>query len=315
MRAPLGWLREFAALPEDMDGRTLADALIRAGLEVETVDRAGSDLTGPLVVGRVVDFVEEPQKNGKTIRWCQVDVGPQNPPAGVRGIVCGARNFASGDHVVVALPGAVLPGDFAIAARKTYGHVSDGMICSARELGLGDDHSGILVLTEPDLTPGEDASSVLRLRDDVLDIAVTPDRGYCLSIRGLAREAAQATGVAFRDPVDRPVPLEVSAGFPVELASDACPLFVALTVTGIDPSRPSPRWLARRVQLAGMRSISLSVDITNYVMLETGQPIHAYDRDTLDGPIVVRRAHEGEKLTTLDDVVRPLDVEDLVITD
>jgi phenylalanyl-tRNA synthetase beta chain len=315
MRAPLGWLREYAAVPEDVDGRTLADALIRAGLEVETVDRAGSDVTGPLVVGRVVDFVDEPQKNGKTIRWCQVDVGAHNPESGVRGIVCGAHNFASGDYVVVALPGAVLPGDFAIAARKTYGHVSDGMICSARELGLGDDHSGILVLTEPDLTPGEAAAPVLRLQDDVLDIAVTTDRGYCLSIRGLAREAAQATGVAFTDPVDRPVPLEVTDGFPVELASDACPLFVALTVTGIDPSRPSPRWLARRVQLAGMRSISLAVDITNYVMLETGQPIHAYDRDTLDGPIVVRRAHEGEKLTTLDDVVRPLDVEDLVITD
>ena len=315
MRAPLGWLRDFAAVPEDVDGRTLADALIRAGLEVETVDRAGSDVTGPLVVGRVVDYADEPQKNGKTIRWCQVDVGAHNPETGVRGIVCGAHNFAAGDHVVVALPGAVLPGEFAIAARKTYGHVSDGMICSARELGLGDDHAGILVLSEADLTPGEDAAPVLQLREDVLDIAVTPDRGYCLSIRGLAREAAQATGVAFRDPVDRPVPLEVTAGFPVELASDACSLFVALTVTGIDPTRPSPRWLARRVQLAGMRSISLAVDITNYVMLETGQPIHAYDRDTLDGPIVVRKAYEGEKLTTLDDVVRPLDVEDLVITD
>ena len=315
MRAPLGWLREYAAVPEEVDGRTLADALIRAGLEVETVDRAGSDVTGPLVVGRVVDFVEEPQKNGKTIRWCQVDVGSHNPESGVRGIVCGARNFDAGDYVVVALPGAVLPGDFAIAARETYGHISDGMICSARELGLGEDHAGILVLTEPDLMPGEDAASVLQLRDDVLDIAVTPDRGYCLSIRGLAREAAQATGAAFRDPVDRPVPLAVADGFPVELASDACSLFVALTVTGIDPSRPSPRWLARRVQLAGMRSISLAVDITNYVMLETGQPIHAYDRDTLDGPIVVRRAYEGEKLTTLDDVVRPLDAEDLVITD
>jgi len=315
MRAPLGWLREFAAVPEEMDGRTLADALIRAGLEVETVDRAGSDVAGPLVVGRVVDFADEPQNNGRTIRWCQVDVGPHNPESGVRGIVCGARNFAAGDYVVVALPGAVLPGGFAIAARRTYGHTSDGMICSARELGLGEDHSGILVLAEPDLTPGEDAVRVLRLREDVLDIAVTPDRGYCLSIRGLAREAAQATGAAFRDPVDRPVPLEVADGYPVELASAACPLFVALTVTGIDPSRPSPRWLARRVQLAGMRSISLAVDITNYVMLETGQPIHAYDRDTLDGPIVVRKAYEGEKLTTLDDVVRPLDVEDLVITD
>ena len=315
MRAPLSWLREYAAVSADTDGRALADALVRAGLEVETVDRAGADVTGPLVVGRVLDYADEPQRNGKTIRWCQVDVGAHNPEDGLRGIVCGAHNFTVGDLVVVALPGAVLPGDFAIAARKTYGHVSDGMICSARELGLGDDHDGILVLPEPDLTPGEDAAAVLQLRDDVLDIAVTPDRGYCLSIRGLAREAAQATGVAFTDPVDRPVPLEVADGYPVELESPDCPLFVALTVTGIDPARPSPRWLARRVQLAGMRSISLAVDITNYVMLETGQPIHAYDRDALDGPIVVRHAVEGEKLTTLDDVVRPLDAEDLVITD
>jgi phenylalanyl-tRNA synthetase beta chain len=315
MRAPLSWLREYAAMPAELDSRSLADALIRAGLEVETIDRVGADVTGPLVVGKVLEFVDEPQKNGKTIRWCQVDVGQHNAESGSRGIVCGARNFSDGDLVVVALPGAVLSGGFAIAARKTYGHVSDGMICSARELGLGDDHSGILVLDEADLTPGTDAAPVLGLREDVLDIAVTPDRGYCLSIRGLAREAAQATSVAFTDPVDRPVPLETSDGYPVELSSEACSLFVALTVTGIDPTRPSPRWLARRVQLAGMRSISLAVDITNYVMLETGQPIHAYDRATLDGPILVRKAAEGEKLTTLDDVVRPLDVDDLVIAD
>ena len=311
MKAPLSWIREYADLPEDVDGRGLADALIRAGLEVETVARPGSDVTGPLVVGRVLDFAVEQHSNGKSIRWCHVDVGEAEP----RGIVCGAHNFSSGDFVVVALPGSVLPGGFAIAARSTYGHVSDGMICSARELALGDDHAGILVLTGDDLVPGADAAEALQLHDEVLDIAVTPDRGYCLSIRGLAREAAQAMGVAYTDPVDRPVPLEIADGYPVELAAPACPTFVALTVTGIDPSRPSPRWLARRVQLAGMRSISLVVDITNYVMLETGQPIHAYDRALLDGPIVVRMAADGEKLTTLDDVVRPLDDDDLVITD
>ena len=147
MRAPLSWLREHAAVPADVDGRTLAESLIRAGLEVETVERAGSDLSGPIVVGRVLDFVEEPQKNGKIIRWCQVDVGPEhNGPEGSRSVVCGARNFAVGDRVVVALPGSVLPGPFPISARKTYGHVSDGMICSSRELGVGDDHAGILVL-------------------------------------------------------------------------------------------------------------------------------------------------------------------------
>jgi len=315
MRAPLSWLREYAALPDDLDGRTLAEALIRAGLEVETVDQVGAEISGPLVIGKVLAYEVEVHSNGKSIRWCQVDVGPHNDESGSRSVVCGAHNFEVGDTVVVALPGAVLPGGFAISARKTYSHVSDGMICSARELGLGDDHSGILVLDELDLAPGTDAAPVLHLRDEVLDIAVTADRGYCLSMRGIARESAQALGLAFIDPVDRPVPAETVNGYPIELQSEACPLFVALTVAGIDTSRPTPRWLARRVQLAGMRSISLAVDITNYVMLETGQPIHAYDADLLDGSIVVRKAAEGEKLTTLDDVVRPLHPDDLLITD
>jgi phenylalanyl-tRNA synthetase beta chain len=315
MRGPLSWLREYAALPNDLDGRTLAEALIRAGLEVETVDHVGADVSGPLLIGKVLAYEVEVHSNGKSIRWCQVDVGAHNDSSGSRSVVCGAHNFEVGDFVVVALPGTVLPGGLGISARKAYGHVSDGMICSAKELGLGDDHTGILVLDEPDLEAGSDAAPMLHLREEVLDIAVTADRGYCLSIRGIARESAQAAGVTFTDPVDRVVPAETTDGYPVELQSTACPLFVALTVTGIDPSRPSPRWLARRVQLAGMRSISLAVDITNYVMLETGQPIHAYDAELLDGPIVVRKAAEGEKLTTLDDVVRPLHPDDLLITD
>jgi phenylalanyl-tRNA synthetase beta chain len=320
MRAPVSWLAEHAALPPGLRGRDLAEAFVRAGLEVEAVEQTGSDVTGPLVVGRVLSAEPEQHSNGKTINWCRVDVGDHDDGATAtepasRGIVCGAHNFGAGDFVVVALPGAVLPGDFRIAARKTYGHVSDGMICSARELGLGDDHDGIIVLTEPDLVPGSDAAPVLFLREEVLDIDVTPDRGYAMSVRGLAREAAQALGVAFTDPVAVAVPAATDAGHPVRLESDGCPLFVAVSVTGIDPGRPSPRWLARRVQLAGMRPISLAVDITNYVMLETGQPLHAYDAEQLSGPIVVRQAAPGEKLTTLDDVVRDLDPADLVIAD
>ncbi|PZF82227.1 phenylalanine--tRNA ligase subunit beta [Jiangella anatolica] len=313
MRVPLSWLREYAALPDGVSARDVATRLIRAGLEVETVDEAGADITGPLVVGRVLEFADEPQKNGKTIRWCSVDVGEAEP----RGIVCGAHNFAAGDLVVVSLPGAVLPGGFEIAARKTYGHVSDGMICSVRELGIGDDHAGILVLGVDEAAPGDDAIELLRLRDDVLDIAVTPDRGYCLSIRGVAREAATAYGVAFTDPGLRPdVALTGDDGYPVRVDdAQRCPVFAARTVTGFDPSAPSPRWLQRRVQLAGMRPISLAVDITNYVMLELGQPIHGYDRDALRGPIVVRRATAGEKITTLDGVVRAVDPDDLLITD
>ncbi|NLT30450.1 MAG: phenylalanine--tRNA ligase subunit beta, partial [Propionibacterium sp.] len=326
MRAPVSWLREMVALDENVTPFEIGQSLIRAGLEVEQVESAGADVTGPVVLGRVIDFVDEPQKNGKVIRWCHVDVGDHNDPdTGNRGVVCGAHNFEGGDTVVVALPGAVLPGDFAISARKTYGHISDGMICSASELGLGDDHSGIMVLAgagsevlDDDGNPvplGTDAAGVLHLRDEVLDIAVTPDLGYCFSIRGLARETAQAYGARFTDPVDRDVPAATDAGFPVRSDSEGCSLFVALTVDGVDPHRPSPRWMQRRLQLPGMRPISLAVDITNYVMLETGQPLHAYDADHLAGGIVVRNARPGETLVTLDDQTRTLTADDLVITD
>ncbi|AYY13638.1 phenylalanine--tRNA ligase subunit beta [Actinobacteria bacterium YIM 96077] len=328
MRTPLSWLREYVDLPAGVDARDVAARLIRAGLEVETVDEAGADVTGPLVVGRVAEFVEETHKNGKTIRWCSVDVGPEHNEdrpsihdesvrTRTRGIVCGARNFGVGDLVVVALPGAVLPGGFAISARKTYGHVSDGMICSVRELGIGDDHTGILVLGPDEGVPGDDAVPLLHLRDDVLDIAVTPDRGYCLSVRGVAREVAIAYGVPFRDPADVALPpADAPTSYPVRVEdTERCPVFVARRVSGFDPAAPSPRWLRRRVQLAGMRPISLAVDVTNYVMLEFGQPIHGYDGDLLRGPIGVRRAEVGEKLTTLDDVVRTLDEDDLLITD
>jgi phenylalanyl-tRNA synthetase beta chain len=322
MRAPLSWLAEHVDLPDGITGRELGEVLIRAGLEVEKVDEVGAEITGPVVVGRVLASVDEPQKNGKTIRWVQVDVGPAHNephpdhPQGCRSVVCGAHNFAVGDLVVVSLPGAVLAGGFQIAARKTYGHVSDGMICAEDELGIGHDHTGIIVLPQDaGLETGDDPSAVLHLRDDVLEIDVSPDIGYCLSIRGLAREAGQNLGVAFHDVIDRGTPTAKADGYPVRLEDPACPLFVALTVTGIDPSRPTPRWMARRLVMAGMRSISLAVDITNYVMLETGQPLHAYDATLLTGPIVVRKAAAGERLVTLDDVTRNLDRDDLLITD
>src|SRR3954463_12216352 len=193
MRAPLSWLRDWVALPAETSGRGLAENLIRVGLEVETVEQAGHDVTGPLVVGRVLSYEVETHSNGKSIRYCRVDVGAHNDESGSRGIVCGAHNFEAGDLVVVALPGSVLPGGFAISARRTYGHVSDGMICSARELGLGDDHTGILVLpTDVPAAPGEDGRRAVGLDEVVVELAVTPDRGYCLSMRGVARELSHA---------------------------------------------------------------------------------------------------------------------------
>lgn len=312
MLVPVSWLREIVALPDSVTSREIAERLVRAGLEVETVDEVGADVSGPLVVGRVLSYETETHSNGKTIRWCQVDVGEGQP----RGIVCGAHNFAVGDLVVVALPGTVLPGGFKITARRTYGHISDGMICSERELGIGDDHAGILVLAPGEGTPGEDAPQILKLRDDVLDIAVTPDRGYTMSMRGVAREVATAFDLPFVDPVTDTVREPADSGYPVRVEDPVgCPSFAAVTVVGVDPSAVSPRWLKRRLQLAGMRPISLGVDVTNYVMLELGQPIHGYDRALLRGPIVVRRAEPGEKLQTLDGVTRVLDPDDIVITD
>nr|MDQ4008344.1 phenylalanine--tRNA ligase subunit beta [Actinomycetota bacterium] len=316
MRVPVSWLREHVQLPADVAVDDLAGRLTALGLKLEALDAPGTDVTGPLVVGRVVDFASEEHKNGKTIRWCRVDVGAHNDDGEPRGIVCGAHNFAAGDLVVVALPGAHLPGGFAISARKTYGHVSDGMICSARELGLGDDHTGIIVLEPGAGAPGDDAVPLLHLRDDVIEFEINPDRAYALSVRGVAREAAIAYDVAFTDPALAPVSEEDEPSYPVAVDDPSgCPVFVTRTVTGLDPAAPSPRWLARRVQLAGMRPISLAVDVTNYVMLELGQPIHAYDRAALAGTIGVRRAQAGEHLTTLDDVDRALHPEDLLITD
>ncbi|EST39651.1 hypothetical protein N566_00780, partial [Streptomycetaceae bacterium MP113-05] len=314
MRAPLSWLREYVDLPAGETGRDVAAKLIEAGLEVETVDRLGAGLKGPLVVGRVL-AIEELTEFKKPIRWCQVDVGGANGTGEPQNLICGATNFAVGDNVVVVLPGAVLPGGFAIGARKTYGKVSEGMICSARELDMGDDHDGIIVLP-PEYEPGTDAIELLELLDEVLDIAVTPDRGYCLSLRGLARETATAYGLPLRDPALLDVPPPNAHGPQVDVADvQGCDRFTARAVTGLRTEARSPVWLRRRLQKAGMRPISLVVDITNYVMLELGQPLHAYDRARLDGPIGVRRAQPGEKLITLDDVKRKLHPEDLVITD
>ena len=305
MRVPLSWLREYA--PVDAPGSDVAERLIRAGFEVEHVETVGGDIENVLV-GAVLE-IEELTGFKKPIRYVRVDLGHAQ-----RHVVCGAGNFDVGDRVPVAVPGAVLPGDFRITARETYGRTSEGMICSARELGIGEDHAGILVL-DPDAPLGQDAVEVLGLRDEVLDIAVTPDRGYAFSIRGVAREAATAYGVEFTDPGVMPVP-SGGTGHPVTIdATDGCRRYVARVVRDVSPLAPSPFWLRQRITLAGMRPISLAVDVTNYVLLDVGQPLHAFDLARLDGGIVVRRASEGERLTTLDGVERTLHPDDLVIAD
>ncbi len=310
MRAPVSWIAEHAELPAELSPRELGDALVRVGLEVERVESAADGISGRLLVGQLVS-IEELTDFKKPIRFCQVEVGEPQP----RGIVCGATNFAVGDLVVVALPGSVLPGPFPIAARQTYGRISDGMICSARELGLGEEHDGILVLPAGSVRPGEDALSGLGMRDAVLDIAVTPDRGYCLAVRGLAREASAALAVPFHD-VEAVTPAPDERGYPVVVTDPTgAPRFSVRSLTGLDPARPTPDFIARRLRASGMRAISLAVDVTNYVMLETGQPLHAYDQARLRGPLGVRGAKPGEQVVTLDSVTRSLDPDDLVITD
>ena len=255
--------------------------------------------------------VEAVDGQKKPIRWVTLTDGTDE-----RQVICGATNFEAGDVIAYARPPAVLPGGVEITARTTYGHLSDGMICSGRELGISDEHDGILRL-DPGLELGIDVVSALGLRDDVLDISINPDRGLtpcrCAAWRGRWRRRT-ASGSVIPVWVQSPIPDGGAYDVRVESA-DGCSRFVARLVTALDPATASPAWLARRLVMAGMRPISLMVDVTNYVMLDLGQPMHAYDRAALSGPIVVRWAQPGETLRTLDDVERALDPRDLVIAD
>ena len=313
MRLPYSWLREIvqAGAPGwDVSPHDLEQALIRVGHEVEDVITLGP-VTGPLTVGRVT-AIEELAEFKKPIRACRVDVGEADD----RDIVCGATNFVVGDLIVAALPGTTLPGGFHIASRKAYGRLSEGVICSAAELGLGADHSGILILPPGTAAPGADAIAVLGLDDVVFDLAVTPDRGYCLSVRGIAREIACAYDLEFVDPADLPRLPADGIALPVTIQpGTGVSRFALRPVSGIDPAAQSPWWLKRRLMLSGIRPISPAVDVTNYVMLELGHPMHAHDRSRIRGDFAVRFAHPGETVVTLDDVERKLDPGDVLIVD
>ncbi|MBU9765393.1 phenylalanine--tRNA ligase subunit beta [Mycobacterium sp. TNTM28] len=317
MRIPYSWLREAvrAGVPDwDVSVEELEETFIRIGHEVEEIIPIGP-VAGPLTIGRVAE-IEELTEFKKPIRACKVDVGSHNVDGQPRDIVCGATNFAVGDLVVVALPGTVLPGDFKIATRKTYGRVSDGMICSAAEMNLGVDQSGILVLPAGTAEPGTPAADVLGLDDVVFHLAITPDRGYCLSVRGLAREIACAQDLDFVDLADvPPLPAEGEAWPLTVEPGTGVQRFGLRPVTGIDPAAVSPWWLQRRLLLSGIRAISPAVDVTNYVMLELGHPMHAHDSGLITGGFAVRFARDGEKVTTLDDVERTLNSADVLIVD
>jgi phenylalanyl-tRNA synthetase beta chain len=314
MRIPLSWIREYAAILETTTAEEIGTALVSVGFEVEEIEYHGKDISGPLVVGRVLK-IEEITEFKKPMRWVELDCGESL----TRFVICGASNFTVNDLVVVALPGAVLPGDFAISQRETYGKVSNGMICSSRELGLGEDHSGILVLPANSAVLGCDAITLLEINDVIFDIAVNPDRGYALSLRGMAREVAISLGVEFTDPVYsiKTETFTTTGKGVVPKIDDATGVSVIYirTLDCFDPKAQSPLWMRRRIEKCGMRSISLAVDVTNYVMLELGQPIHAFDRAQIEGFLHVRRAGKTKTFTTLDGQERALSAEDLLVAD
>jgi phenylalanyl-tRNA synthetase beta chain len=309
MRVPLSWLRDYVDI--GLSPRELADELTMRGMEVDEVESGGAGWTD-VVVGRLLDVQRHP--NADTLWLTRVDVGPAG---GELEIVCGAQNIAPGQLVPTAVVGAVLPSDRRIERTKIRGVVSNGMLCSPIELGLGTDADGILILGTGDEHPvGAPLGEVVG--EVVLDVDVKPNRGDALSMVGLAREIAAFSGAELRVP-DPPLPAD---GAPVEEHvsvriedSDLCPRFTALFFDGVR-NGPSPEWMQRRLVVAGMRPISAVVDVTNYVMHELGQPQHAYDADAIPGgEIVVRRARPGERLETIDHVERELDERMLVIAD
>ena len=313
MRAPLSWIKEFVDIPASVTAEQISDGLIRVGFEVEEIIKQGADLTGPLKFAKVLS-IEEITEFKKPIRYVELDCNEGQ----TRFVICGARNFEVNDLIVAALPGAVLPGNFAISARETYGKTSNGMICSAKELGISDDHAGIIVLPEGKI--GSDAISLLDIKDVVFDIAVNPDRGYAMSVRGLARELAGSLRCKYVDPADIKITKKLDAiksskavSVKIEDKSGADAIYIR-TFEKVNVKRPTPLWMQRRIEKCGMRSISLAVDITNYVMLELGQPLHAFDADEIVGnSVFVKTLPSNSPFVTLDEVDRKLDQNDLMI--
>jgi phenylalanyl-tRNA synthetase beta chain len=312
LKVPLSWLRDY--VPLDVPVEELADRLGTATAGIEAILRRGvADVDGNLGlyrVGRVVEAGKHP--NADRLQLCRVDVGEGEP----RQIVCGAWNFGEGATVAVALPGAVLPDGRTLERAKLRGSVSDGMILSERELELGQDHSGILVLAEP-AEPGTPLADVLPLADTVLELETTPNRPDLLSVYGVAREVAalydtELAPAPGRDPDD--LPAEEDVDVTIE-DYEGCPRYIGRLFRDVQLG-PSPLWLKARLVSAGMRPISNVVDVTNYVMHALGNPLHVFDFDALaGGRIVVRRARPGEEFATLDGTLRKLDPADLVIAD
>ncbi len=311
MRVPLSWLHEYV-VPE-LGLRELAARLAMTGTEVDVVHHHGAEAIERFVVGRVL--TAEPHPDADRLRVCTVDVGEGEPAQ----IVCGAPNVAAGQTVAVARPGAVMPDGTKLKAAKLRGVVSAGMICAEDELGLGSEHDGIMVL-DGNIPAGTPLGGVLAISDDVLELEITPNRPDCLGVYGVAREAHAATGAPLAPPpwADDPgsgEPLDPGVAAVVVEDPDLCPRFTARVFEGVQLG-PSPLWLKARLLAAGQRPINNVVDITNYTMLLTGQPLHVFDLDRVaGGTLTVRRARAGETLTTLDGIERTLDPDVVLIED
>lgn len=306
MKLSQQWLREWVA--SKLDARALADRLTMAGLEVGGIEAAAAPLER-VVVGEIVSVSPHPQAD--RLRVCQVNVGQKRPLT----IVCGAANAAPGLKVPAALDGAVLPAGTRIAVTSLRGVESAGMLCSASELGLEESSPGLLVL-DPDTRPGTPIAQALRLDDAILEVDLTPNRGDCLSVMGMAREVAALTGARYTPPAIKPVAAKSRRKVNVSLeARQACARYAGRVIEDINPQSTTPAWMRERLRRAGVRSIHPVVDITNLVMLELGQPMHAFDLGALEGAIHVRQARDSESLTLLDGRTLSLNKADLVIAD
>ncbi|WP_370550355.1 phenylalanine--tRNA ligase subunit beta [Edwardsiella tarda] len=300
------WLREW--VNPAINSAALSEQITMAGLEVDGVEPVAGAFHG-VVVGEVVECHQHP--NADKLRVTKVNVGGER----LLDIVCGAPNCRQGLRVAVATIGAVLPGDFKINAAKLRGEPSEGMLCSFSELGISDDHNGIIELPA-DAPLGCDLRDYLKLDDNTIEISVTPNRADCLGILGIARDVAVLNDLPLAVPAQAPVEVSIDDRFPIEVqAAEACPRYLGRVVRGIDVTAKTPLWMSEKLRRCGIRSIDAVVDVTNYVLLELGQPMHAFDLNRLQGGIVVRMAREGETLTLLDGNQATLASDTLVIAD
>ena len=315
MKISYNWLKQYLDLdPVAHSPEVLSEVLPLLGFDIETLENLGPPSLEHVVVGEVLEYEQHP--NADRLRCCKVSTGESSE---AHHIVCGAKNFEVGDRVMVALPGAVLPGDFKIKKSKLRGEPSEGMLCSAKELNLGQDHDGILILDKGQ-TVGTPLNEIYSDVDTILDLEITPNRVDVLSHIGLAREVAARFGLSLKYPEVKASTSNASGkelllkGVEVQ-AEDVCPHYTAFCIKGVQIG-PSPKWLRAAIESVGLRSVNNVVDVTNYVLHETGQPMHAFDAAKIRGKkLVVRQAAKGETITTLDGEKRSLSASDTVIAD